>query len=125
MSSHYQPGVIDDSELHYVGSSPVCEGCRHRVGFGRLSCAAFPERIPIEIWNGRHDHRAPYLGDRGIQYEPMTPEDHERKRQIETERFEWYVRLKEKLTAEGRLRPKVTVAEEPVQESSSSQRVIG
>jgi hypothetical protein len=111
MSPRYQPGVIDDSELHYCGSSPVCEGCRHRIGHDRLACAAFPERIPREIWNGEHDHRTPFPGDGGIRFEAMTAEDHERKRQIDEERHAWYVALTERLIAEGKLHPKVRTEE--------------
>lgn len=35
-----------------------------------LTCKAFPNRIPIEILKGKHDHRTPFEGDNGIQYEP-------------------------------------------------------
>jgi hypothetical protein len=103
--------AFDDSEFRYVGTSPVCEDCRHRIGFGRLACAAFPDRIPEQIWNGERDHRTPFPGDRGIRFEPMSAEDHERKRRIEEERHAWYLRLKEKLTAEGKLRPKAPIAD--------------
>lgn len=46
-----------------------CIDCRHYRR--HLKCAAFPERIPDEILEGEHDHREPYPGDNGIQYEPL------------------------------------------------------
>ena len=75
MSARLGRGSVDDSERHYFGSSPVCQDCRHRIGHRHLSCAAFPDRIPLDIWNARHDHRTPYPGDRGIRFAPMTDED--------------------------------------------------
>jgi hypothetical protein len=60
--------------------SPTCEGCRHLDWVTRdwrvhATCDGFPGGIPIEIWNGKSDHRAPYPGDRQIQFEPMTEKD--------------------------------------------------
>ena len=82
MSSRPLPTTIDDSDSYYIGSSPICQECRHRIGAGCLACAAFPMRIPREIWNGERDHKSPYPGDQGIRFEPMTEADHERKRQL-------------------------------------------
>lgn len=48
-----------------------CLLCKHFTGdvMGPWKCAAFDE-IPVEIWEGRADHREPYEGDQGIQFEP-------------------------------------------------------
>jgi hypothetical protein len=39
------------------------------------TCAAFPQRIPQEIYSGRIDHSKPYPGDRGIRFAPLTEEE--------------------------------------------------
>lgn len=61
-------------------SSDNCNWCQHKFR-RRDACAAFPERIPDEIWTGRHTHRTPYPGDHGIQFsgevKEMTAERYE------------------------------------------------
>jgi hypothetical protein len=85
MSARLGIGSVDDSERYYVGTSPVCESCRHRIGHRHLSCDAFPDRIPRDIWNNRHDHRTPFPGDHGIQFAPMSDDDRRRDRRIRDE----------------------------------------
>lgn len=53
--------------------SEVCTLCRHFDERDPLArrCAAFPEGIPLPIWEGEDTHRSPYPGDHGIQFEPL------------------------------------------------------
>ncbi len=46
-------------------------GCRHyRRDAPKLSCDAFPGVIPDPIIYSAVDHRWPYAGDNGIQFDP-------------------------------------------------------
>jgi hypothetical protein len=68
--------MIDDRELYIPQTSRVCDNCRHRyLAFHQRRCAAFPDGIPMPIWRAQHDHRTPYPGDHGIQWEALRPED--------------------------------------------------
>ena len=64
--------IIEDSNPNKFSDAVVilkipCSSCKH---YNKdLTCKAFPDRIPIEILDGEHDHRTPFDGDGGIQYE--------------------------------------------------------
>jgi hypothetical protein len=51
-----------------TGARPQCDYCTRLARFG-FQCKAFPQGIPEDILKGRHDHRKPYSGDNGIQFE--------------------------------------------------------
>ncbi len=44
-----------------------CDTCKFFQG---LTCAAYPEGIPSEIFFGERDHRTPYKDDGGILWQP-------------------------------------------------------
>lgn len=57
-----------------VEVSTLCLGCARFRATGWPSCEAFPDAIPNPIRLGEFDHRNPYPGDGGIQYEPKERE---------------------------------------------------
>jgi len=51
-------------------SRPMCVYCKHKYE-NDIRCEAFPDGIPKEIFfTSEIDHREPYEGDNGIQFEP-------------------------------------------------------
>lgn len=63
------PFEMDDRPIY----SSVCTLCRHLMLNSDRSCKAFPEikGIPDEIWMGENNHRKPFAGDHGIQFEAL------------------------------------------------------
>lgn len=60
---------------------PICYRCKHfarkpnsRGAAMPFHCAAFPERIPQAIITSQADHRKPYDGDLGVQFEARDAE---------------------------------------------------
>ena len=61
-------GLLEESRGNPRGYvKPICNRCRHRMPGAK--CKAFPNGIPDEILFNQADHRKPYPGDRGIQFE--------------------------------------------------------
>jgi len=54
-----------------IGAAPSCATCKNFLfEKGRRICKAFPALIPDKIWLGDNDHKKPFPGDNGIQFEP-------------------------------------------------------
>lgn len=66
--------VLDDSRRFNLFSR-VCCFCKHlnevSIVDPTMTCKAFPQGIPSEIWNGQNPHTTPYPGDNNIQFEKV------------------------------------------------------
>ncbi len=51
-----------------------CYDCVHFRGAKAGICKSFPDQIPEKIWSGKSQHREPFPGDQGVQFEPRTSE---------------------------------------------------
>ena len=65
-----------DGDALITPYSLVCTFCAHLRDSELRTCDAFPNGIPREIWLEENDHRKPYLGDNGIQFEQRRPPAH-------------------------------------------------
>lgn len=61
-------GPIPEPQISTGISIPLCHSCKHYQGNNK--CLAF-EDIPNAIVYNEHDHRQPYPGDNGIQFESI------------------------------------------------------
>ncbi len=57
-------------------ATPICSLCKHfcDVVLPGATCDAFPDGISPPILSWAHDHRVPFLGDKGILFEPRDEE---------------------------------------------------
>lgn len=56
-----------------TGPAPECLRCAHfndDPKATKMTCAAFPEGIPEDVYMNRTLHRTPLPGDRGLQFTP-------------------------------------------------------
>ena len=60
--------MIDDSIL--VNAAQQCATCANLRKFS-FDCIAYPDGIPYAIITEKHDHRKPFPGDNGIQFEAI------------------------------------------------------
>lgn len=51
------------------GPQPQCWRCKHFDADDK-TCLAFPDGVPMVVLLGDVDHRLPFPGDNGVQFEP-------------------------------------------------------
>lgn len=63
-------GVKHDEYKYSLSSCALCLNCKHFLETGSTppTCAAFPDGISEDVWNGTVKHIKPIKGDRGIFY---------------------------------------------------------
>jgi hypothetical protein len=54
--------------------SIICGYCEHIISKSDRKCRAF-KNIPLNIWEGLHDHKTAYHGDGGFLYSPAFDEE--------------------------------------------------
>lgn len=71
--------VLDDGPDTEVIYSKTCALCKHlhesellENGTHHNTCDAFPDGIPIKIWEGDNDHTNPFPGDHGILFKAIS-----------------------------------------------------
>lgn len=62
--------MADDKFIWSDGDANVSQCIRCKHWQGTVKCTAF-DMIPLRIRTNEHDHRKPYPGDNGIQFEPI------------------------------------------------------
>jgi hypothetical protein len=66
-----KPPVPDTAGEYATTKESSCQTCRHRSKVNPEICSAFPFDIPVPILMGEVEHKKPYKGDMGIQYEAL------------------------------------------------------
>lgn len=63
--------LLQDGDLNF----PQCNKCKNYNRNKPVTCKAYPDGIPDEISGNIHDHKTPYPGDNGIQFEQIEEEN--------------------------------------------------
>lgn len=68
------PPTTERERSEIVTSPAYCGLCAHYNGRERR-CTAFPNGIPLPIYNGSFDHRRSFDGDGGVKFKAADPVD--------------------------------------------------